>query len=313
MSSFRSILHGHTLSTQNLPWAGGKHFSSILQASINRPVTNMFRPHRLYCNKCILVCFCALVVILLVYYNMTESKSLIFSYNLFSERKHQFTNTSLLFREQYPSKNVSRQECIHPELRVDDPVMTKFLKILPAPQCLGEDWVYVDNGIVKFSSSALKRHGPISCDYYPLERDGDDYFKWRTPVLHIPAKFSITSDFFRVVCKGSNGSTYDGVHVGVAYTKDRAHIQSPPLPMGLDGLSIAILGFDSMSRMSWLRRLNKTRHYFHDKLGGIELEAHNIVGDGTTAVMFPMLTGKFEWELPECRSAIVTHMWRCVI
>ncbi|XP_059168855.1 uncharacterized protein LOC131950657 [Physella acuta] len=74
-----------------------------------------------------------------------------------------------------------------------------------------------------------------------------------------------------------------------------------PLKNGFEGLSIVILGFDSMSRMSWLRRLNKTRKYFYETLGAVELEGHNILGDGTTAVMFPMLTGKFEWELPECR------------
>ncbi|PVD18510.1 hypothetical protein C0Q70_21059 [Pomacea canaliculata] len=56
-----------------------------------------------------------------------------------------------------------------------------------------------------------------------------------------------------------------------------------------------------MSRMSWIRLLPRSRAYFLNKLGGIELEGYNIVGDGTPAALLPILTGFHEEELPEAR------------
>jgi hypothetical protein len=61
-----------------------------------------------------------------------------------------------------------------------------------------------------------------------------------------------------------------------------------------------MFGFDSLSRMAWTRLLPKTRKFLK-KLGGIELEGYNIVGDGTPAALLPILTGKMEEELPEAR------------
>ncbi|XP_035826446.1 uncharacterized protein LOC101850422 [Aplysia californica] len=195
-----------------------------------------------------------------------------------------------------------RQECIHPQLKVNDPVMMKFFRKYPPLTCSGQkDWIYVDNGTVRFSKPLHGKKNNFTCDYYPLVRVGDYEYKWGLPHVDIKDGFPMTSDFFRAVCKRGTREQYENIHAGVSYSKQRTERPRDPLKSGFEGLSIAILGFDSMSRMSWLRRLPNTRKYFHDELGAIELEAHNIVGDGTTAVMFPMLTGKFEWELPECR------------
>ena len=53
--------------------------------------------------------------------------------------------------------------------------------------------------------------------------------------------------------------------------------------------------------MSWMRSLPKTHSYFVDHLGGVVLEGYNIVGDGTTQALLPMLTGRTKTELPESR------------
>ncbi|KAI8773197.1 hypothetical protein BgiMline_014269 [Biomphalaria glabrata] len=195
------------------------------------------------------------------------------------------------------------QTCVHPQLLIDDPVMVKFLQHHPPAVCnVTRNCVYVLNGTVRILRQVAAKNRGISCDYYPVLRLGDGNITWGPPTRNITSGFKITSDFFRVTCKARRGRLmYNRVHAGVALTQDRSERPEVPLDEGFGGLGVAILGFDSMSRMSWLRRLPKTRAYFHDVLGAIELEHHNIVGDGTTAVMLPMLTGKFEWELPECR------------
>ena len=196
------------------------------------------------------------------------------------------------------------KNCVIPKLKENDPVMVKSFKKREPPKCTDEEWLYVVNGTVRFSPAALQKHKRITCDYYPVSREGDFVIDYGNPVKNISDGFKMVSDFFKGVCRSltrneTNLSIYSGIH----YSEDRAKRSdnADPLSLGFQGMSIAILGFDSMSRMSWHRRLKDTRKYFKDDLGAIELESHNIVGDGTTAVMFPMLTGKFEWELPECR------------
>ncbi|XP_055897602.1 uncharacterized protein LOC106051006 [Biomphalaria glabrata] len=195
----------------------------------------------------------------------------------------------------------NRQVCIHPRLQVNDPIMMKHFRKYPPIVCKGEDnWVYVYNGTLLFSQAALTKHVSFSCTYEPLIREGDYNYTWGE-AINVTSGFQVPTDFFQINCTSLAGKRYEGILAAAAYTPQRAMKEAPPLKEGFEGLGVAILGFDSMSRMSWLRRLAKTREYFYHKLGAIELEGHNIVGDGTTAVLFPMLTGKFEWELPEAR------------
>ncbi|XP_059157678.1 uncharacterized protein LOC131942032 [Physella acuta] len=190
--------------------------------------------------------------------------------------------------------------CNRPPMKIDDPVMMSYYTKLPPPVCEGEEnWVYVDNGTLRFSKSVVKKYGNFTCDFYNLVRVHEYDVTWGSSYVNVQEGYRIPSDFFKVRCKADGNHTYDGIHAGVAYTHDRATRPEVDLSQGLGGLSIAIMGYDSMSRLSWLLRLPKTREYFMS-LGAIELESHNVVGDGTTAVMFPMLTGKAEWELPQC-------------
>ncbi|KAH9489430.1 hypothetical protein Btru_037699 [Bulinus truncatus] len=238
-------------------------------------------------TKCFVILSCAWCV-LVIAFSVTQTSHSVpsgrQSHKAFSQDIHQLTP----------------QTCVHPELFVDDPVMNTFLIRHPPAVCNGtENWVYTQNGAVRILPQILETYRDLLCDYFPLQRHGDYSVTWGEPFINITSGFLMTSDFFRVVCKVKGQVLYDRAHAGVAYTADRVVRQEDPLTEGFGGLGIAILGFDSMSRMSWLRRLNKTRQYFHDVLGAVELMHHNIVGDGTTAVMLPMLTGKFEWELPE--------------
>ncbi|XP_050409479.2 uncharacterized protein LOC126824321 [Patella vulgata] len=66
-------------------------------------------------------------------------------------------------------------------------------------------------------------------------------------------------------------------------------------------LNVFIFGLDSVSRMTSIRKLPKSRNYFLNILKGIELENYNIVGDGTIRFLAPMLTGHLLEELGDMR------------
>ena len=57
------------------------------------------------------------------------------------------------------------------------------------------------------------------------------------------------------------------------------------------GVNVLMFGFDSVSRMTWMRNLPKTHKYYTQELGGMVLEGYNIVGDGTPQALLPILTG----------------------
>ena len=55
---------------------------------------------------------------------------------------------------------------------------------------------------------------------------------------------------------------------------------------GSPGMNVLMFGFDSMSRMTWIRNLPKTYEYFTKHLDGIVLEGYNIVGKSSDSNKF---------------------------
>ncbi|CAL2038842.1 unnamed protein product [Caenorhabditis brenneri] len=65
--------------------------------------------------------------------------------------------------------------------------------------------------------------------------------------------------------------------------------------------NVYILGFDSLSQMSFRRKLPKTVKFLEENLGSVVLNGYNIVGDGTPQALIPILTAQTETELPLTR------------
>ncbi|CAF4403358.1 unnamed protein product, partial [Adineta steineri] len=66
-------------------------------------------------------------------------------------------------------------------------------------------------------------------------------------------------------------------------------MQKPMMQTHL-GYNVLMFGFDSVSRMTFMRFLPKTYSYLIKELGAIVMKGYNIVGDGTPAALFPILT-----------------------
>ncbi|XP_064611704.1 LOW QUALITY PROTEIN: uncharacterized protein LOC135475699 [Liolophura sinensis] len=134
--------------------------------------------------------------------------------------------------------------------------------------------------------------------------------------MPMPDGAPLETDFFKVSCVAKDNSTYVNIHAGIAYNAT-VHARSPeiPFPDSAMGYNVLMIGFDSVSRMTWLRKLPKTHAYITKELNGILLEGYNIVGDGTPQALLPILTGQTEEELPEARRSkagakpVDNHPW----
>ena len=193
---------------------------------------------------------------------------------------------------------------MHPKLELWHPSLKSFYKTLPPLKCAdGENWVYVENGTFRIRKSAAGSNN-IKCDYTPIFRpDRNDFKVKRGRVMRNMADGQpINADFFEVKCVAASGKTYANLHSGIAY-KDKLHRRhvEHPIPDGALRLNILLFGFDSVSRMSWLRTLPKSHEYFVNVLGAVMLDSYNVIGDGTPQALLPILTGHTQSELPEAR------------
>lgn len=69
----------------------------------------------------------------------------------------------------------------------------------------------------------------------------------------------------------------------------------------VNGVNVLMMGFDSLSRNAFIRKLPKSFDYLTNKLHADVLKGYNIIGDGTPQALIPILTGFTELELPETR------------
>ncbi|XP_078596674.1 uncharacterized protein LOC144873292 [Branchiostoma floridae x Branchiostoma japonicum] len=67
------------------------------------------------------------------------------------------------------------------------------------------------------------------------------------------------------------------------------------------GMNVLMVGFDSTSRMNFMRKLPKTFKYFTETLEGHVLKGYHVIGDATTANFIGLLSGFHEEELPNAK------------
>ncbi|CAF3375943.1 unnamed protein product [Rotaria socialis] len=212
-------------------------------------------------------------------------------------------NIKLLHEDYFNTTNLA---CPYPKLTIDNSEIWKYLDPVKKsqPDCeKSTNWVYIDNGTFRLSAQALQKHGPIVCAYRPILRSKDDFSTMEGARLFpVFDKMPLVSDFFRADCRARDGSFYSNIHSGIMFDAGlhMRHIWNPMVKNHI-GYNVLMFGFDSVSRMTFMRFLPKTFSYFIKELGGVILKGYNIVGDGTPAALLPILTGQTEQELPEAR------------
>ncbi|KAH9491793.1 hypothetical protein Btru_029522 [Bulinus truncatus] len=70
-------------------------------------------------------------------------------------------------------------------------------------------------------------------------------------------------------------------------------------PKTSTGLNVLMFGIDSMSSLTFKRKLPQTLHYLENVLESVVYEGYNIVGDGTTQAILPIFLGLLQHEIPD--------------
>ena len=224
-------------------------------------------------------------------------------FNLLKVENYELLDVVKRNNSSFEKKKKIRRPCVHPNLNPYDKEIMKFVKKETELKCNPKiNWIFVENGTLRVSKSAIKKHGTIVCAYIPLYRGNNDFSVYEgNRIFPVIDKMPLITDFFKIDCRSKDGAIYSNIHSGIAYESSlhMRHIWNP-MPKKALGYNVLMFGFDSVSRMSWIRMLPKTYEYMI-KEGFIVLKGYNIVGDGTPQALLPILTGKKETELPEAR------------
>ncbi|VDL67162.1 unnamed protein product [Nippostrongylus brasiliensis] len=181
-----------------------------------------------------------------------------------------------------------------------------------------ENWVYIDgNGNVQyiekrclFAFNRIKltslynlfsrKNAQCSGRYVTRESDNTNTY---TQFTSLPSGKPLDSDFAMVSCVDGRES-WKGILMSVVRIESNELLSNGANLTKKDGagLNVFFLGFDSLSQMSFRRKLPKTVQLLEGTLGSVVLNGYNIVGDGTPQAFIPILTAATEEELPLTRS-----------
>lgn len=204
-------------------------------------------------------------------------------------------------------ERASYESCKQPNLPVNAPEMMKFVKYVPPINCsaAGIDWVACENSECRIQEKAKAIYGPITCSFTDLIRK-DDFYSAPGDVTNTDAYYKLVkSDVVKVVCKNKEGKMWASTLTGIRADKDVTERTGWHfVPSDSLKFNVLMLGFDSLSRNTFIRKLPKSYRYFVEVLKGDVLKGYNIVGDGTPQALIPILTGKTELELPDTRKRI---------
>ena len=116
------------------------------------------------------------------------------------------------------------------------------------------------------------------------------------------------SDFFKLRYKLKTGRE-DGHYFARVVSRNDVIVKSNMIRQNFKdqlkneglGLSVLMLGFDSVSSASFRRKMPKTLRYLKDSLKTYIITGQTVIGDGTSPALTAMLAGLHENEAPEGR------------
>ena len=203
---------------------------------------------------------------------------------------------------------VKSETCLIPKMDPFDATLKKFVKIKKVFECSTRpDLTYrVDFKIVVNVSAFSYFNNFSHCDYTPFVKKtnsdrGVTYLNKNLTTFNI--SISANHAFVRVKCYNTSNSviqtktyafiirnrTLDSI-MKERYTKLSIENGSKPL-------NLLLFGFESTSRMNFVRHMNNTRSFILEKLGGVEMLGYNKLGQNTFPNKIAAFLGITEKEM----------------
>ncbi|CAL2038843.1 unnamed protein product [Caenorhabditis brenneri] len=204
-----------------------------------------------------------------------------------------------------PEDLLKNQKCNIPKLDINGSEVIHFFEKHAPLTCQMKDsdvednWVFIsDEGIIRFT----ERRAKAKCKIQYFSRVDDNNNKYEDPLEISDGDRMNGSDYATVSCiqgfQKWNSLLWDVNDVSEIHERARKIKEKSPEKKTYN---VYFLGFDSLSQMSFRRKLPETVKFLEETLGSVVLNGYNIVGDGTPQAFIPILTAQTETELPLTR------------
>ncbi|RNA28216.1 DUF229 domain containing [Brachionus plicatilis] len=203
--------------------------------------------------------------------------------------------------KKHSTKLKNTEICKIPELNYDLPLE----RSIPNPACIiGNNWGAFDSLEYKWALNynIQSEIDSIECKYRKVERI-DDFRVKLGKFSALKSGDIIVDDVVEVECMGHNKTgnttaTFNNLYVQVVDKEPERTFDIKKDKNGCFPYNVMLLSYDSVSRVSFMRRLKKTYDLIEKTENFYVLTGYNIVGDGTPQALIPIFTGKTEEELP---------------
>ncbi|PIC31689.1 hypothetical protein B9Z55_012303 [Caenorhabditis nigoni] len=207
-----------------------------------------------------------------------------------------------------PSEDLLKnQKCNIPKLDINGSEVIHFFTKHAPLECqksgkIEDNWVFInDEGVIRFTEKRAK----AKCKIQYFERIDDNKNRYEEPVEIFDGDKMNGSDYATVSCiqgfQKWNSLLWDVNDVAEVHERARKMRRAEETNAEKKAYNVYFLGFDSLSQMSFRRKLPKTVDFLENTLGSVVLNGYNIVGDGTPQAFIPILTAQTETELPLTR------------
>ncbi|KAI8433810.1 hypothetical protein MSG28_015776 [Choristoneura fumiferana] len=191
--------------------------------------------------------------------------------------------------------------CKIPRLHPFDKDVMELEKELPAATCSGNNWVecYLEECFVM--PSIRKKLKDLFCEYRDIVYVNDlEHRLGPSTKLSADQKYILkVTDHVHVACSGLSRQSFTPLQWS-GYKTGFRRVPTNQRPCCGPRLNVMMLCFHSMSKNGFIRKMPRS-HAALKEMGALLLNGYNIVGEGSSAALFPILTGKTHLEFPEIR------------
>lgn len=194
--------------------------------------------------------------------------------------------------------------CRMPKTKPFSADIMKYIKETPKIRCRRKDWVDCIGSKCYVIKKILDLAPTVECLYSDIIYVSDNEYYLETPIsVRGSDNYTLRrSDYVHVYCMiNSNfpfswlSPTWSGFKTGLR------DVEVPYRHGRLNSFNVLVLCLDSVSHSQFLRKLPLSYNVLTQNLGAVVLNSYNILGDGTPAALFPILTGKSELEMSEAQ------------
>lgn len=179
---------------------------------------------------------------------------------------------------------VSSDQCMIPVLESTENVSQE-----PPKSCkIKENWGYIKDNVWHLSENLKQQVKTIECKYRPVYRVDD--FSANYGEFNILADGQTLNDeVIEVECSVPKSRLkFSNLYVNLISKLNPSHAEKneklhEPDENDCTPMNVMMIGYDSVSRISWISRLKKTYEYMMNVMKFDLLNGYNIVGDGTPA------------------------------